>query len=144
MADIADIRIRLLAATRPEDLLTAALEAFNLALAVCHARQDSTDPRFTAFVMAAIHAAEGRDAIAFAPSLPAGCVSVNPESEHGGHGSSGSGLSAGDLAELLVVLREELAQLAQTAMRPADRQACADGSRCARAIHQLLGSPDQT
>ena len=39
MADIADIRIRLLTATQPEELLTAALEAFTLALAVRHARQ---------------------------------------------------------------------------------------------------------
>jgi hypothetical protein len=144
MADIADIRIRLLAATQPEELLTAALEAFTLALAVCHAHQDPADPRFTAFVMAAIHAAEGRDAIAFAPSLPAGCFSVKPESEHGSDGSPGSGLSARDLAELLVVLSEQLAQLGQTAMRPADRQASADGSRCARTIHQLLGSPEET
>ena len=144
MADIADIRTRLLTATQPEELLTAALEAFTLALAVCHARQDPTDPRFTAFVMAAIHAAEGRDAIAFAPSLPAGSLAAQTEPGQGIDGNPESGFSATDLAELFAVLREELAQLAQTAIRPADRQACADGSRCARAIHRLLGQPDRT
>ena len=144
MADIADISTRLLTAKQPEELLTAALEAFTLALAVCHARQDPADLRFTAFVMAAIQAAEGRDAIAFAPSLPADSLSAHIEPAQARDGLAGSEPSTRDLAELSMVLRDQLAQLARTAKRPADRQACADGSRCAWAVHQLLGRPDET
>jgi hypothetical protein len=138
MGQTADICNRLLDATPPADLLAASLEAFCFTLAACHAHQDPSNPRFTAFVMAAVHAAEGRDAIAFAPAL----VSVGPAGSTdlgvAGRDDDASGGSAADIAGLCMLLAARLQQLASTAATAADRRACTDGAQSARTIHQLL------
>jgi hypothetical protein len=136
MGKTADICTRLLEATQPEELLAASLEAFSFALAACHAHQDPADPRFTAFVMAAVHVAEGRDAIAFAPSMPAGLALQFDAAA--GDASLGPPPSAADVAGMCMLLATRLEQLAHTAAVAADRQACADGAQSARDIYQLL------
>src|SRR6266571_8325929 len=51
-------------------LLDTAYEAFEVLLSAIEDHEDPGDPRFTTFVMAATCAANGRDAVLFAPSLP--------------------------------------------------------------------------
>jgi hypothetical protein len=129
---------RILDATQPEELLAAALGAFCLALATAHEHQDPGDPLFTPFVMAAIHAAEGRDAVALAPSMPADAsvpsgiaAAEKPRAERRPY-------SGADVAGMCMLLAARLQQLAVTAATPGDRQACADGAQSARTIHELL------
>jgi hypothetical protein len=136
MGQFTELCGRLLDATEAGDLLAAALEAFCLALDASHAHHDPADPMFTAFVMAGIQAAEGRDAVAFAPSLPSG-VSI-PSDNAAGRASSERAPSAAEVAGLCMLLAARLQQLAANALLAADRRACADGARSARSIHQLL------
>ena len=51
-------------------VLDAAYEAFEAMLSVLHPAQDPASDLFTALVMAAASAANGRNALALAPSLP--------------------------------------------------------------------------
>jgi hypothetical protein len=116
-------------------VLGAAYEAFEVMRVVVRAREDPASGLFAAFVMAAALAADGRDAIAFAPSMP-------PR----GPGVPGAGgVLAGTAEEVargvaglsgLVAVR--LGQVAGQA-EPGDREACQRAASCARGIGELLG-----
>ena len=58
-------------ATDPAGIIAASYDAFTRVLPVLHALEDPGNQLFTAAVMAAAYAANGRDALAFAPSLTA-------------------------------------------------------------------------
>jgi hypothetical protein len=137
MGQLTQLCARILDATQPEELLAAALDAFSLALATAHEHQDPADPLFTPFVMTAIHAAEGRDAVALAPSMPADASGpsglADAERRRAERPYSGA-----DVAGMCMLLAARLQQLAVTAAIAGDRQACADGAQSARTIHQLL------
>ena len=67
---IAAVRGRLEQASDLAGVLDAAYEAFEAMLAVIHGQEDRAGAGFAAFVMSAASAANGRDAVAAAPSLP--------------------------------------------------------------------------
>ena len=71
MDTITAARARLEHATGLPAILDAAYDAFEDMLPAIEAQQDPGSAAFTAFVMSAASAANGRDAIAAAPSLPA-------------------------------------------------------------------------
>src|SRR5229473_6066520 len=70
MNDIAAARRRVQQASGLGGVLDAAYDAFESMLSVIRDREDSADGMFIPFVMAATCAANGRDAVLFAPSLP--------------------------------------------------------------------------
>ena len=117
--------------------LDAAHDAFEDMLAVIRAHEDPDDGLFIPLVMAAASAADGRNALAFAPSLPPN--RLHPPAA--GEEPSGAG-PAREIARQLAVLGEMLAtkltKAAQSAQDPADRAACTDAVRSARDIHALL------
>src|SRR6266568_4569005 len=70
MISIAAVRDRLHRASGLTAILDAACDAFEDMLPVIWDHQDPSDGMFIPFVMAATCAANGRDAVLFAPSLP--------------------------------------------------------------------------
>jgi hypothetical protein len=134
MTRIADAHGRLQRDEGLPALLDAAYVAFEVLLSAIEDRQDPAGGMFTQFVYAATATANGRDAILFAPSLPA--RPLHPaDANINGRGSS-NGVS--DLAALSKVLYQVLIQAAAAAPGEEDRKACHHAARYAAEIHQLL------
>lgn len=137
MTSIAAIAERLAQARDLPELLDAAYEAFEVLLSAIENHEDSSDPRFVSFVMAATCAANGRDAVLFAPSLPprqlpwapAGSGTIHPESAESG---------ADAVVAVSTLLTARLAQAAGQAADPGDRAGCQDAARYARQIQAML------
>ena len=137
MTNIAATRNRLQRAGDLSAVLDAACDAFEDVLAVLCDHQDPADDMFVTFVLAATCAANGRDAVLFAPSLPAQRLHATPEAGE----SSRLGFAAdvvSELAALSQLLVARLIQAAAWARDHGDRTACRDGARSAREIHTLL------
>ena len=98
-------------------------------------------------MVAAASAADGRDAIMFAPPPPM----AGQRPRGGGRGADGGKRqTAGDSAEsaadavagLARLLAARLTQSGESAADPGDRSACCDGARCAEEIYRLLRRSD--
>lgn len=134
-------RDRLERASDVPAILEAACTAFEDMLVMIQTWQDQLGPAFAAFMLAGASAANGRFTVIAAPSLPrhAAAATVNAG------GDRGPDLSAEDagvaLAGLGQLLATRLDQAATWAADPADRDACADAARHARAVCARLGAP---
>src|SRR6266566_10005777 len=119
-------------------VLSDAYEAFEGMLLVIRAHEGRAEGMFAAFVMSAVSAANGRDAVAAAPSLP--------RIGGGIHAPAGGDLAASatveeitrDLASLGQVLADRLTDAARSAPDRADRAACAAATRDAGNIYLLF------
>jgi hypothetical protein len=120
-------------------ILDAAYDAFEDVLQATRACEDPASGLFAAFVMAAASAADGRDAILFAPSLFPGQGNSTPAAGDQGSAGEDSASVAGAAAGLSRVLAARLTEACETASDPGDRAACADAICCAQSIHDLLG-----
>jgi hypothetical protein len=127
---------RLQHATALTAVLDAAYDAFEQMLLAIRVHENPANGLFAAFVMTAASAADGRDAVAFAPSLP-----PRPDTQAPGDGGL-AGESAEAIAESVAALSylvaARLAQAGASASDPGDRAACADAVWCAEYIHGLL------
>lgn len=119
-------------------ILDVAYDAFEDMLRAIRVHEDPASGLFAAFVMAAASAADGRDAILFAPSLPPGQDGRRPTTDEEPAGGN-SASTAGAAAELGRVLAARLTEAWETASDPGDRAACADAVCCAQSIQDLLG-----
>ena len=132
-------RDRLAQASDIATVLDAAYGAFEGMRLGFRAHEDRATGLFGVFVMAAAFAADGRDAVWFAPSLLSrrrhGAVG-NGEGAPGGEGAERIAADAASLSQLLVVC---LTRAAGSASDPGDRGACEQAARCAREICDLLG-----
>ncbi len=118
-------------------VLEAAHEVFAVALTALRACEDPASVWFGRFVMAAASAADGRDALIFAPSLPAGHARAARDS--GEDPAPGTAETvAGDIASLCGLAAVRLAQAASRAAEPGDRAAGVQAARCARRIGERL------
>jgi hypothetical protein len=120
-------------------VLDAAYDAFEDMLQAIRAHEDPASGLFAAFLMAAASAADGRDAILFAPSLPPGQGSNTPATSNEEPAGESAASIAGAAAGLSRVLATRLTEAWATAADPGDRAACADAVCCAQSIHDLLG-----
>ena len=122
------------------EVLESAWRAFvcMLAEAEAEALEDPPTPLFPAFVLAATAAANGRDAVLRAPSLPW----PPRDTPAGGGKPSGPGepaqATARALASLSRVLISRLETAAGSAASSGDREACRYAAGRARAIYDLL------
>ena len=120
-------------------VLDAAYEAFEAMLSAIDPAQDPASGLFAAFVMAAASAANGRNAVALAPSLPGHPLLPLPA-----EGRPWSGERPERLAEAVAGLSHlvagRLAQAAACAPDTGDRVACTHAARSARDICGLLGN----
>jgi hypothetical protein len=138
MTAVLEIRDRLQRGDGLPALLDTSSGAFELLLVALEEQEDPASGMFAQFVFAATHAANGRDAILSAPSLP-----VRPlhwaDADVGGRGS---GTGAPDIVTLSQLLCHVLAHAAGSAPSRDDQAACLLAARSAAAIHRLLTGTD--
>jgi hypothetical protein len=127
---------RLRQASGVASILGAAHEAFESMLAAIWSQEDPATGLFAAFMMAAALAADGRDAVAFAPSMPP---------RRGRNAPVPEDLSAEKAAEIVgavvglsSLIAARLAQAAEQATGPSDREACNQAAWCACGIQDLM------
>jgi hypothetical protein len=134
MSSLFFVRERLHRASDLAAILDAACDAFESMLAVLRAYEDPSDPMFGTVVLAAASAADGRDALLFAPSLPPQPRQAADADER--HDAVGT--VAGVLAGLSELLAARLDDAERVAPDPDDQAACRAAARWARDIHSLL------
>lgn len=136
MSRITTARTRLQAADGLAATLDAAYESFESILAVLRHHQDRCGPAFPAFVLAAAAAANGRDWIAEAVSLP---PAATPHPAHADPpGASHWVHAAAEISALGRALAGRLELAAAYAAHPRDQTACRHALPCATRISSLL------
>lgn len=135
MKQIELARQQLLGADGIPGVLSASWEAFELVMAVAAASADQSADMYPAFTFARGSAVSGRNAIAFAPSMPAGDAAP----------SGAPAPVTGDVSEvadavarLASALSTRLRDAAGLAADAGDRAACQDAARHADQISGLL------
>ena len=139
MDQIESVRIRLEQATGLPAVLDAGYEAFEEMLPALEEQEDRGGAAFAAFVMSATAAANGRDALAAAPSLPLAPSGALVALTAG----RSSGLAMEDPAAILAglsqMLSSRLAAVSDLSADVGDKVACAQAARHAATICSLLG-----
>jgi hypothetical protein len=134
MTGIGSVRREVERAETAAELLDAAYQAFEALITAIRSCEDSGTAAVAPLAFAAAAAAEGRDAIAAAPSLlPAGSVSGVPV-------ATGDEVAAvvTALSGLAGLLAGRLRRAAGTAATAGDRAACAAAARQAERVRVLL------
>ena len=123
-------------------VMDAAYDAFEDLLAVIRQHEDPANGLFAAFMFAAVSAANGRDAILFAPSLPPSRNADRPAPEGAEPEEAGPQDTVEDAADaaagLCRLLADRLLEAGQAAADPGDRAACLAAAQCAAEICVLL------
>jgi hypothetical protein len=133
---IRQLHERLQSAVGIAAVLDAAHDAFDEMLPIIRAREEPGDGLFIPLVMAAASAAEGRNAIIFAPSLPP--RRLHPATRAAELGDASAEAITAELAGLSELLAARLADAARGAPDPGDQAACRNAARFARDIPSLL------
>ena len=116
-------------------VLAASWEAFELVAAIASARAGDSAGMYPAFTLAGGSAVTGRNALAFAPSMPP----VPPDTEENTPEPAGNVDEIADvLAGLASALSSRLRQAAGLATTAGDRSACEDAASEAEQITRLL------
>ena len=137
MTSINVVHDRLQQASDLAAVLDAAYEAFERMLSIVQPLQDPASEWFTPFVMAAASAADGRDSLLFAPSLPGNPLLGAPAGEGAPPAQSPEDVAKA-VAGLSRLAAGRLARAAASALDGGDRSACRHAIRCARDICELL------
>jgi hypothetical protein len=120
--------------------LDAACDAFEQILTVIAGYEDAASTGVALiFLFAATQAANGRDAMLFAPSLPP--VALHAPEPAGEQRQPGDQDVKATIAGLAGLLATGLGHTATTAADGADRAACHDAAACATRICYLLTRP---
>jgi hypothetical protein len=120
-------------------VLAASWEAFELVAAIASASAGDSPGMYPAFTLAGGSAVTGRNALAFAPSMPP----VPPDTGQNTPKPAGSVDEIADaLAGLASALSSRLRQAAGQAATAGDRSACEDAASEAEQITRLLGTGD--
>jgi hypothetical protein len=127
---------RLEHATGLPAILDASYDAFEDMLPAIETQQDPGSAAFTAFVMSGASAANGRDAIAAAPSLPAATHRAVTTSRRPATVTAQQAAAA--LTGLSRILISRLNAAADLSADAGDRTACASAAHHAAAICSLL------
>jgi hypothetical protein len=138
MSSITDAARQLRDAADLPGALQAARHAFEEMLAEIQSWQEPDSPLFTAFVMAAGYAADGRDAMLFAPSRPWPSGQPGQPAAARGPAEETAEQAAGAVVGLCDVLVSRLGQLAASAAGHDDREACLEAAKSARVVRDLL------
>jgi hypothetical protein len=119
------------------EVLDAAYAAFEVMLRAIDGYHDRGGPFDSRLLMASVPAADGRDALASAPSLPVRSGLPGARAQHGGDGEP-------DVAAAVVRLAAAVEQKLLHAVRVAaghDALACQEGAGCARQVCELMAGP---
>jgi len=139
MTSIDGVHERLARACGLPELLDAAYDAFEDMLTVIRQHDEPDGEWFIPMVAAAASAANGRDAVGWAPSLPSPRLHPEQAEENAPHPVTAQAAAdwAGGLCEILA--GRLAAAAAGSAAEPGDRAACRDAARYARDVHALMG-----
>jgi hypothetical protein len=137
MSSIPAARDRLERAGSLPAVLDAAHDAFASVLSAIRASEDPATALFTPLVMAAASAAEGRNALAFAPALPSRPLPAAPTGDEPADAASAQVITA-SLAALSELLAARLTDAARDAPGHGDQAVCRAAARSAREIYALL------
>jgi hypothetical protein len=140
MTRLAAARDRLHKAAGISVLLDAAYQAFELMLTAIEDHQDPASGMFSQFVTAATSAADGRDDILSAPSLPA--RPLHPARESASMTGPADDAGVHEIVALSAALSQALTGAAATVAGEADRAACRAAAGRAAAVHRLLTGVD--
>jgi hypothetical protein len=138
MTSMTGVRQRLSRASCLPELLDAAYDAFEDMLTVIRQHDDPGSGWFTPMVMAAASAANGRDAVGWAPLLPLRRLHPDQPAEIAGRPQTAQAAAAW-VAGLCEMLAGRLDAGAAPYADPGDAAACRDAVGCAREIHALMG-----
>jgi hypothetical protein len=142
MTDTSSIQDRLEQGTGLGETLDAAFEAFQQMLSVIGSYNDSGAPFYAALVMASAPVADGREAVARAPSLPATSPARTPPRRGRWPSTPPVADAAADAAASVIALSKAvvsaLLHAANLADIAEDREACCDAARYASEIHRLV------
>ena len=141
MHQISAIEDRLRHSTTMPDSLAASFDTFETIRLIARQHALAAPQLFAAFMTTAA-AAEGRDAITAAPSLPLAGGHPPRYGEPAPAPGAGPENIADALAGLAAILGSHLARAAARAATAADRAACQDAARSARQIRQLIARAD--
>jgi hypothetical protein len=106
-------------------------------LSAIRAHEDPATALFIPLVMAAASAAEGRNALCFAPALPSRPLPAAPTGDEPADATSVQAFAT-SVAALSELLAARLTDAARDAPGCSDQAACRDAARSARDIHALL------
>lgn len=120
-------------------VLDAAYGAFEGMLSVIYPVQDPASGLLAAFVMAAASAANGRNALALAPSLPGRPLLAAPAEQQPWSGEPPERV-AEVVATLSTLIAERLMQVAASAPDTGDQAACQNAAQSAREICGMLST----
>ena len=143
MDPIEAARARLDQAAGVAAILDAAYEAFEEMLRAIEDQQDPAGGAFAAFVMSGAAAANGRDALAAAPSLPPAASGDLADAIAGSPRDLTTEDAALALAGLSQLLASRLTDAGDLPAGAGDRVACAQAARHAASICSLLGGIPQ-
>ena len=139
MDQLESTRARLEQATGLPAVLDAAYDAFEEMLPALEEQEDRGGAAFAAFVMSATAAANGRDALAAAPSLPPAPSGDLAAAAAGSSSSLAMEDAAAALAQLSQLLSSRLTDVSGLSADPGDKTACTQAARHAVGICSLLG-----
>jgi hypothetical protein len=140
MPEIENTQARLEAATDLPGLLAVAWDAFSLLLTACQDSEERSAELFAAFAFAAAAVAEGRLAIASAPSL---LSAPGQRTSSGPSGDPDPDRLADALASLAARLNKRLSSAACEAADQRDREACEHAAAQAAWACEIL-TPDRS
>jgi hypothetical protein len=135
MKDLDAIASRLCGGITLADLLDAGFDAFEAIRLVARAGEDLAPELFAAFMTTAGTAAEGRNALSDAPSLP---PATGPPTAITINATVDADQIADELAALAALLTQRLAEAGAQAAGEGDRAACQHATYAAADIHRLL------
>ena len=133
-------RHRVVTATDLPGILDVAYDAFEGMLAVLRRHQEDNESLFPAFVMAAAAAANGRDWIAGADSLPPAV----PREPAGGLSDATTAVDVARIVALSSELAARLTAFAASTGGAGDRQCCESAAAEAASISALLAGASST
>jgi hypothetical protein len=120
-------------------VLAASFDAFEVIRRLARRCQNLDPDLFAAFMSTAAAAADGRDAITTAPSLPPG-PATQPDTTP--MPAADPAAAADAITALAIILATRLDDAAGRSATPGDRAACEDAGDAARQIRQLMTSGD--
>jgi hypothetical protein len=138
MNDLRALAVRLQHDTDLPTTLATSFDAFEAIRRLARRCQNLDPDLFAAFMSTAAAAADGRDAITTAPSLPPG-PAAQPEMTTL---PADPAPAADAIAALAIILATQLDGAADQSTTPGDRAACEDAGNAARQIRQLMTSGD--
>jgi hypothetical protein len=120
--------------------LAASFDAFEAIRSLARRCQDVDPDLFAAFMTTASEAADGRDAITTAPSLPLGAADPPDTAPMP---ADDPAAAADAITALATVLARRLDDAADQSATPGDRAACRDAAEAASGIRQVMTSGDR-